>query len=402
MEPTGKKPPRDLSDLKARLGLDKGGDKPRGASGLQPAVGAPPTTASHPVVGTAPAVPVVGGAGVPPAAPRPPEPDRDPFGAAGAALVTQQASRSIVDAGPRMDIPVAKKSHLPLIGMVAGLLLAGLIAGYLFGNISHARLLFNHTLKDAKRIQDEITKVSELDQKVMGALAQSRRKKADPGAYDAALVAELKEVLASPLANPMGVKRLENSLFRTNYAMMDDLLISQLFGYFNNTLRLISAVSTFVDYAASHKDDIVAYAASGEAEQRKYGLVLAQDRGTFFLGSLVEVGRPTCDNRPAMEAGTCKRDKVTGFEVRPPNAPRWVRRAGKPSKKTSLTDIVIPIIPDHTWQSVASAKRGYVAHSVYVQRRRAIERISTLLVRDRKPLLESLKKQASHQQLTTL
>ena len=118
-----------------------------------------------------------------------------------------------------------------------------IVMGYLFGNISHARVLFNHTLRDAKRIKEEVQKLSKLDEQVMGALVASRRRNPDPTAYDPELVNDLKQVQDSALANPLAAKRIEDSLFRTIYAMMDDLLINQLFNYFNNSMRLIGAVS---------------------------------------------------------------------------------------------------------------------------------------------------------------
>lgn len=314
------------------------------------------------------------------------------------------AAPAITDAGPQIALPEQKKNYLPLVGMAAGILLVGLLLGYMFGGVSHARKLFNRTIEDARRIHTEIGKMAKLEQGIVIALADSRKREHGQIAYDPKLIEDLKQAqMTSAYGQVENAKKIEQVLFRSNYAMMDDLLISRLFSYYNNSLRMVQAVDDFVDAAERNKDDIIKYTSeSADSAQRKYGIVFAEDKGAFYLGALVEVGKPVCHDAKATAEGRCRANQIEGFEVKTSGGKGWSKRAGKPSKKSQLSDIVIPIIPDRTWQDVASAKPGAMAYARYVARYKAILRIATLLDHDRKPLLESLEKQADRESLASL
>lgn len=396
----------DLSDLKARLGLKQ----PAGAAAhqrptapAQPAVG----PGARPGTGTGPAVipppSIVGPTGQYQVLAPAPDPRRDPFAAASSAAPHAQAPL-IVDRGPPIAIPEPRKSSWPWVGGALAVLLLGLAAGHTSGGIFHARKLYNRTIEDARRIQQEVEKLAKIDGPVIAAIRESMRRNAQRAAFDAELVAALKQAqAASPYANSEGLRRVENTLFRSNYAMMDDLLISRLFNYYNNTLRLVRAVEDFVDHADSQKEQIARFLREGaESAARKYGIVLVEDKGSFFLGSLVEVGTPYCANAQATKAQKCALAEIQGFEVRASGSNNWSRRPGKPAKGSVLSDLVVPIVPDAEWQSIASAKPGFVAHELYLARFSALISLSALIEKERKPLLESLAQQASRPTLFAL
>ncbi|MBK8482728.1 MAG: hypothetical protein IPL40_16445 [Proteobacteria bacterium] len=333
----------------------------------------------------------------------PPERRRDPFATAPSATPTGRAPL-IVDRGPPVAIPEPTQSPWPWLGGALAVLLLGLVAGHASGSIFHARKLYNRTIVDAQRLNQEVEKLAQLDQQVGSAVRQSLQRNPQRRAFDSALVTALKDLQASsPYANSEGMRRVENTLFRTNYAMMDDLLISRLFNYYNNTLRLVRAVEDFVDHAESQQRAIETYLKeSAESVQRKNGIVLVDDKGSFFLGSLVEVGDPYCSSEQATTDKKCKLSEIQGFFVRSGGAKTWSRRPGKPAKGGLLSNLVVPIVPDAEWQAVAGAKPGFLAHELYVSRLSALLSLSALVEKDRKPLLESLAQQATRPTLFAL
>lgn len=406
MDEKTKRPTGDLSDLKARLGLKQ---TPGVASDQTPTAPAQPAIrpSARAATGTGSAVipppSIVGPTGQYQVVAPPAEVRRDPYAAVQAASPSGHAPL-IVDRGPPLAIPETRKSQWPWIGGAVAVLLLGLAAGHASGSIFHARKLYNRTIEDAQRVKQEVEKLAQLDRQVVGAVGESMRRNAQRAAFDAALVTALKELqAASPYANSEGMRRVENTLFRTNYAMMDDLLISRLFNYYNNTLRLVRAVEDFVDHAESKRAQIETYLKEGaESAARKYGIVLVEDKGSFFLGSLVEVGGPYCANEKATAAQKCSLAEIQGFEVRASGGKTWSRRPGKPAKGGILSDLVVPIVPDAEWQSVAGAKPGFLAHELYLSRLSALVSLSALVEKDRKPLLESLDQQASRPPLFAL
>jgi hypothetical protein len=326
LDPKGKRPARDLSDLKARLGINKGGQTgaqpsvpgPPGTSQAQPAV-RPQSAPGMPPGATGPAMPVVPPMTSPahPAAPAV-EPKRDPYASARAQVAA--AATPIVDAGPLLDIPEQRKSKLPLIGAIIAVLVIGLAAGHVFGRISHARVLYNKTLDDADKIKGHVQKLAQFETRVVDVLKESGKRNQGKLTYDAKLVGDLSALNDAPEASPEGRKRLENALFRTNYAMMEDLLINRLFSYYNNSLRLMNAIRAFVTHAEQQKNEIQTYQESDSNAERNFGLVISEAKGNFFLGNLVELGPWVCPDKQATEQGKCKGQDVTGFKVRPPAA----------------------------------------------------------------------------------
>jgi hypothetical protein len=145
---------RDISDLKARLGLKKGGQQPadpRAGGGIV----APPG-ATKPGGGYVPPPPGV-------AAPQPPQPQLpdardDPFGAMNAMAqqrpVEVQPQIIVVDKNVEQVSPAGKSAAY---AKIAAMILVPLILGFLLGGINGDRKVFNHTLGDAKSLDDEFT-----------------------------------------------------------------------------------------------------------------------------------------------------------------------------------------------------------------------------------------------------
>jgi hypothetical protein len=320
--------------------------------------------------------------------PPPPDPRRDPFAARPAGV--QFGYQQIVDAGPPIEIPQEKKSHIKLIITLIITAVIPLGVGWACGRIYGARVLFNKSIVDAKQIQEEVTRISGVNAKIVQTLGQSQVRNKGKVLYDEKLVEDLKDILrSSPSATPERAKKQQEQLFRTNYAMMEGIVVDRLFNYYNNTIRLYGEIEGFVQKADRTKELVKSYSPEAEKGQQKYGIVFASDEGKYYLGQIVEVGNIDCANPEARE---CRRDDIKGFMVRMGATGAWSPRPGKAGAKQKITDIVVPIIPDENWKKVAVGKKGYLEFNDYVIGYSRLAAICGLLSRDEKPLLQDLGK----------
>jgi len=330
-----------------------------------------------------------------PAAPPAPNLQRDPFATQASAMAMQP--QVITDAGPALEIPEEKKSHLKLIIVLIITAAIPLVLGWACGRIYGARILFNRTIDDASRIKKGVVKISALNRKLAIIIAESRARNKGKVLYDDKLLEDLKDVrLTSAFANPEKAKKQQDELFRTNYAMMEDISINRLFNYYNNTLRLLLEIESFLQKTNLTKDLIKSYSTEADKGQKKYGIVFAEDAGKYYLGSLVEVGNIICLDKEAKE---CSKDKIEGFQIRTGISGAWSPRPGKPTGKQKITEIVIPIIPDTNWQQVAVGRRGYLAYKAYRLGYARMSAIAALLARDEKALMQDLGKAAGREKI---
>lgn len=395
-----KKTSRDLSDLKARLGLAKN----EGAAAPPPA-GAQMPAATPPPAGTSQAQPQ--GVVAPPGVAQPqqnyaqPDASRDPFAAAGGQIAAGR-TEVIVDKGPQIDIPIEKKKPTGLIIGVAIAALVALFIGYAFGGVMQSRKIYNKTVEDAAKIKEGMGKLADTTKKVIEAVASSSgrvKKLAAEGKLDSQLLKDLRGIqAASPLMNLEKAKAIETKIFRTNYALMEDLVISRMFQYFNNSLKLIGSVNAFVDFADRHKKELELYLNKAKAGSQKYGLYLAMDKGQYFIGGLTQITVPMCQDKKPWNNRSCQ----LGFMVSE-TGEKWSWRPGKPNKKTrtKLSDIVVPLPPNDKVLQGFTAKPGQVAFGQYVAYYRQVKLYASLLNRDYKSLKEDLGKQAAKTKVFT-
>jgi len=244
-----------------------------------------------------------------------------------------------------------------------------------------------------------VVKLVKLNRRLVGVLSETRTRGQGKILYDDQMIEDLKDILrASPLANPKKAKKSQERLFRTNYAMMEDMTIYRLFDYYNNSLRLLSGIETFLQKTNRTKELIEEYSkASAKKGARKYGLVFTEDRGQYYLGELVELGNLICED-PSL-GSRCPAEKIQGFRVRTTGGD-WQNRSGKPSDPKKITEIVIPINPETpTWKEVAVGRRGYLAFREYVMGYARLTSIASRLRRDEKSLVQDLGKQANREKL---
>ena len=398
-----KKTARDLSDLKARLGLAKPGAdagaqpaQPASAPAQAPQVAHTPH-AVMPPPGVVPPPGIAPPPGMAPQAPAqapPPDVRRDPF--AGRAPVAKQADAPIVDAGPAIDIPKEKKNPVKLIIAFLITALIPMGVGWACGRIYASRVLFNKGIEDAGRIKEQVEKIATVNKQVAEVLHKSRvRNRAVK--YDAQLIEDMKDILRkSPWASADKVKSRQDELFRTNYAMMEGVVIDRLFNYYNDTIRLMAAMEHFIRTAEDSAELLKKYSDSIQEGQRKYGIVFAEDAGRYYLGKLVEVGNIVCANEKAKD---CPKEDIKGFMVRSSVQGSWGPRPGKPAKANRVDEIVIPIIPDEFFRQVVVGRPGYLAFGDYVRQYGTLSAIAGLLSKTEKELVKDLGKASGRDKL---
>jgi hypothetical protein len=369
---------RDLSELKTRLGLADLAPPPAPVQAQAPAQ-------AGPVPGPTPLPGDVAAAAV------------DPFASAVSPRPPPRSEQVITDAGPPLELPAQKPSRLRLVITIALLALIPMSACWACGRIYGARVLFNKTIDDAQQIRAEVDRISRVNAQVAERMARARaraRARAAGGrAYDEQLLEDLKAILR---ASPDRTAERQKKLFRTNYALMEGIVIDRLFKYYNNTLRLMDELQRFIRRAEASKELIEGYGSAAD-RRRKYGIVFAEDAGSYYLGQLVEMGDLICAGEQT--GGGCRRRDVRGFYVRSTAGGAWSPRPGKPGSGGRLTEVVVPIIPDESWRQVASARRGYLAYADYTQRLGRVAAIAALLARDVKQLQQDLGQAAGREKL---
>lgn len=319
---------RDLSDLKAKLGLVKPGAAPAAVPGpgstSSPAIPAQvPGQMPGSISQTMPAAQA-------PAAP-PPDPRRDPFGAVQAGVQARPIQQIVIaDAGPQVHVPEQAKSRAPLIGLIIGGA-AVAVLGFWWGIVYRARLLNNVAIEDAQQIKEEVDGIHKKSQPIYVAIVNSMNR--TKGDVDLQLIQDLAKI--GPLTPPKTDK-----IFKTNYALLENIAIDRLFNYYNDTIRLYDRVESFV--RKWNKDE--ARAELQKALEKRvgsattYGVVI-DGSGDIPVGMLVEVGAPVCKD-PAQQ--DCGAKDIDGFKIRADVTAKWTDRKARGAD----AERVIPIKPD--------------------------------------------------------
>jgi len=303
----------------------------------------------------------------------------------------------LVDAGPPIEIPLGGKSSGKLALALVVIAAIPLGVGWACGRIYSARSLFNETIEDAETIHAEVLKMARVNKQVAVTMARARTRIRGRLTYDAELLKKLNSIVRSaPGAVQAKAARRQERLFQTNYALMEGIVIERLFKYYNNTLRLMDALQRFIQHAEGSREQIERHDSTG-GRPRKYGVVPARDVGSHYLGRLVEVGNIDCADETALNA--CRRGDIRGFYTRSGAAGSWSPRAGKPRANGTITEVVIPIVPDESWRQVAISRRGYFAHRSYVDHFGRVAAIAALLSKEEKKLVQDLSKAANRELL---
>lgn len=389
MEQPKKPGARDISDLKARLGLKQ----PAAPVGAPPGTGpapfpgaAPAPAAAWPAMSPAPApvpspipapmpapsaphaapshapmpmgVPHPMGAMAAPAAPA--APVHDPFAAMRAPAGRQFDLSPATDGLPTENVRSKGAVFAVVVGVIA--LLAGGVLGVGFGIGMSGRRAFNQTNAAAKRVKSEFEEMHKTVSQIATATQMSAQRlaaeKKDPAGFDPKLIEEFQKVKLDPRPDT-------SKLFRVDYFRMEDIAVDNLMSYYYDTIALYTEVEKHIKKSNADRQSLEAHAAKqGEKGPANYGVVFAGG-GKLLLGNLVEIGPQVCKGG----GNECTMDQLEGFKIRAASGAPWVDRrvSSKPEggivvplDRTPLMDAALAGSPEQARQEQYKLRLGTI------------------------------------------
>ena len=391
-----KKPgPRDISDLKARLGLKKTAAMPAAAPTTTPPHGAPVQPIPAPSGFGAPASqqqsgppPPFGRREEPPPPAAPPDPRRDPF----ASAQQQQAAANLAafyglgqslpgSADAVGGEPISKPKPW---GRIAGVLVIAAIpfvVGNACGRIQRDRIEYNTTTDQAAQIREEVEKMSKTLSMLVDTLNSTPAGR--KGDVDIDLSAKLG---ALDLKKPDTVR-----IFHTNYNSLEPVIVERLMQYYDGTIKLYDEVAQHAKKTENDKDALVRMAQAGAKSDKNYG-VIVEPQGGLMLAKFVEVGTPVCQKEGQTD---CNANELKGFQYRLDSGSGWGTRPvkGKPEM------IVMPLQQTPLFKAVAAGNPDFLAVKDYARRMAEIKTQAAMLMNQQKDVLADLKKASERPRL---
>lgn len=395
---------RDISDLKARLGLKKGGpaSKKRGGG-----VVAPPGLKSKPS-----SVPVPPGAKPP--APVIPSASEDPFAAMNALAAVgaaQQAAKGpeiiVVNDGAPVE-KVDTKSKAVTIGKYAGLVLIPLILGVTLGQISKSAKAVNRTIDEAGVLHKDVSRIRKGIVEIRDQLLLAKER-GEGGASFKLNDAELTEALGAKKAFP-AVDPVE--AFRSYMFDMDKTLRSDILSFYSEATALgldieKHAVQAKADAKLMEKGAKTLVEAKPDPEVNeflkkefsRYGIYLEvptrkeAGKGLKYGAQLVELGRPVCQDEKVSQTKDCGGGPPIGFAYRiSGDAPGWeLKRFGNPVGENVPGKKLIPLVQTPVLEQILKGSSASLAELGYLQRLQDIYNRTEELVKFGTSLEKTLK-----------
>jgi hypothetical protein len=393
-----KKPgPRDISDLKARLGLKKTAAMPAAAPATTPPHGQPVQQVPPPSGFGAPAPQQPQGPPPPfgrreeppppqPAAPA--DPRRDPF----ASAQQQQAAANLAafyglgqslpgSADAVGGEPLSKPKPWGRIAGVLAIAAIPFVIGNACGRIQRDRIEYNTTTDQAGQIREEVEKMSKQLSTVVDMLNSTPAGR--KGDVDIDLSAKLG---AMDLKKPDTVR-----IFHTNYNSLEPVIVERLMQYYDGTLKLYDEIAIHAKKTDNDKDALTRMAQAGAKSDKNYG-VIVEPQGGLMLAKFVEVGTPVCQKEGQTD---CNANELKGFQYRMDSGSGWGTRPvkGKPEA------IVMPLQQTPLFKAVAAGNPDFLAVKDYARRMAEIKTQAAMLMNQQKDVLADLKKSAERPKL---
>lgn len=392
---------RDISDLKARLGLKKTGVMPAvspsgqpvapaapagqapAAAPVPPPPGTPAAQAAIPAPFAQPAQPAPAPAPAPP-----PDPKRDPFAQQQAANLAAFYGIGQVLPGSAEGVaaePISKPKPWGRIGVyaIAGIVVFGV--GGACGAVYKSRVEFNRTIDQAGQIRAEVDKIAKQVNAINDLINTSQATK--EGKPDFELAKKLGEL---DLKKPDTQK-----LFKTNYAQLEDVAIERLFTYYNTAIQLFDEVTTHAKKTESDKDQIEKFAASGGGKSEKLFGVTLNLTERIPQATLVEIGTPVCKEKDKTD---CNVNDLQGFKYRSEPSGSWQERPVKGAPGS----IVIPVdARTAMFKNAMSGSPESLAHAAYMRRLADLKLHALGLLGQQKDVVGDLKRAAERPKVFT-
>jgi hypothetical protein len=375
---------RDISDLKARLGLKKTAAMPAAS----PQAGQPAPVAGQPASSGAPSsIPSPFGQPQQPAAqpaPQPPpDPRRDPFATAQAANLAAfygiggqalPGDASGVDAKP---ISKPKPWGRLAVYAVAGAVVFGV--GSSCGAIYKSRVEFNKTIDQSAQIRDEVIATGKQTEKIREAIT-GNREKGIAGIAEAMGGLDLK-------------KPDQQKLFRTNYKELEDVAVDRLMSYYNHTILLYDLVRQHASRTDNDKDAIKrGLDAAARGTNKRYAVVVKQ-QGGLNVATFAELGAATCG------AGKedCQPADISGFKYRTDANQSW----GERPLKGAVYAVIVPMEPSPLFATVAAGNPDVLAARDAEGRMKNILDLLSILAAEEKEVKKDMERAAGRQRVFT-
>jgi hypothetical protein len=381
----GAPPAKDISDLKARLGLKRPDAAPAPAPG--------PAAARPMGAGLPGGFPQAGHAmpGAQQHAPQPAAPPaaHDPY--AGMKPQAGQFDLRMIDDGVPVDNVRSGVGKAAIVmSIIVGLVAFGLGAGLGMAGVARANVnTANHAAKTVKSQLDEMQKtLSQIGTAVAMSQQHQLRDKHDVLDYDPQLIADLEKVKLDPRPDT-------STIFRVDYFRLEDVVVDRLFNYYYDSIALYNEVERHIKKTKADAASLQAYLAKSAAQTAKnYGLVF-DTSSKIVVGNLVEIGDQVCKGG----GKDCSAADLTGFQVRVNTGAPWVDK-----KATGKLDSgnVVPIKPTPLMDAVMAGSPDQVREEAYKQRTANIRAIVSRLTNAQKELFEGINKAAARPDLFTI
>jgi hypothetical protein len=385
----GVPPTKDISDLKARLGLQRPAGQAPGAPGGAGRPAPAPTPGAgfaqqlgRPAAAPAPTARAAAPAAAPPAGMNPYANMKAPTG--GFDL------RTIDDGAPIQNVKSGRGWTALIASTIVG---AGAFAlGGGLGMASVGRANMNTANHAAKAVKTEI----ETMQKTLGQIGQSvyasqqrlGKDKKDVLTYDPQLISDLERIKLDPRPNTA-------TIFRVDYYRLPDADVDKLFNYYYDTISLYTEVERHIRKSHADQESLKAFAEkSAGTTGKNYGVVFDNSGGKIIVSNLVEIGDQVCKNG----GKDCGANELTGFKVRSNTGAPWVDR--KMGSKLDLGN-VIPMKPTPLMDAVMSGSTDQVRQESYKQRVANIRSLISRITTTQKELMEGINKDAARPDIWT-
>ena len=393
-----KKPgPRDISDLKARLGLKKTAAMPAAAPATTPPHGQPVQPIPAPSGFGAPAPQQPSGPPPPfgrreePPPPQPappPDPRRDPF----ASAQQQQAAANLAafyglgqslpgSADSVGGEPLSKPKPWGRIAFVLAIAAVPFVVGNACGRIQRDRIEYNTTTDQAAQIREEVEKMSKTLSSIVDMLNSTPAGR--KGDVDIDLSAKLG---AMDLKKPDTVR-----IFHTNYNSLEPVIVERLMQYYDGTIKLYDEIQVHAKKTDNDKDALTRMAQAGAKSDKNYGVIVEPQNG-LMLAKFVEVGAPVCQKEGQTD---CNANELKGFQYRLDSGSGWGTRPvkGKPEM------IVMPLQQTPLFKAVAAGNPDFLAVKDYARRMAEIKTQAAMLMNQQKDVMADLKKSSERPKL---
>ncbi len=374
---------RDISDLKARLGLKKKRGK-KGAAIPPPGAGGAPVPAP------------------PGAAPPQPTAATDPFGAMNVAAsqrAAQAAARGpeivVIEKGEEVET-VERKSQILKGLKIAGIIILPLAVGIAVGQISMSAKQYNRTIRDAGMIQEDVKVVRKSLVPLQYALLDAKKKGFPPNDPDLA-----KELEGITIAEPNTARVYKSWLYE-----MDSTLVQDVLTFYTETLQLTQDLQTHV--TLTKRDSKGATLLQEAADNEKAAEPIKTESGDAYTpyrfamyveiptqqdlkdpdskkvagAKLVEIGQPVCEDRKPSETGECP-GKPIGFRYRLDATGKWGLKELAPLQPGATSvevDKLLVVYPTGVIDALIKNNEPSVAELYYQERLRLMtEKVSNLI-----------------------